>query len=339
MQVQADVQMLPQAPPYCTSLCYKKRDETTRTQRKASTERQTTQLHSSLTEERKDVLLKTTVAPVHGRDICASANILFDEGAQRTFITEEFSREINIQLTGKESVQLSGFGDSERRVRNFDTRSLLVEAMNGEKVPINVMVVPEIAVPITIFAVDLNRMEYLQGLKLAHQSMKDDVFNISLLIGADHYWDFIGNRTVRGKGPIAVQSKLGYLLSGPLKGTTSIALATTSMMHVTLSHKGEEGNQKPEATARTGNPDSLSHLPLRKVRAAINNHEGEAKRSRVRSKNDNYRTLQTSEYWTDFREYHYTHGLQRSYEQQNAVYEPPDRKAVPIGTVNNTSRL
>ena len=116
-----------------------------------------------------------------------------------------------MQVTGKESVQLSGFGDTEGRVRNFDTGSLLVKARNGDKIPLKVMVVPEIAVPITTFEVDTKRIKYLQGLKLAHPGMKDDVFNISLLIGADHYWDFVGNRTVRGKGPIAVQSKLGYL--------------------------------------------------------------------------------------------------------------------------------
>ena len=370
-----------------TSLCYKKRDENTETQRKASTERQTTQLHSSLTEERKDVLLKTAVAPVHGRDICTSANILFDEGAQRTFITEEFAREINIQLTGKESVQLSGFGDSERRVRNFDTGSLIVEAMNGETVPINVMVVPEIAVPITTFAVYIKRMEYLQGLKLAHPSMKDDVFNISLLIGADHYWDFVENHTVRGKGPTAVQSKLGYLLSGPLIGTTSTCLATTSMLHVTLSHKEEEydqeeiweienvraeGKQKPEVTARTGNSESMSHLPLRKDLAAVNIHVGEAERSRERSENDNYRSLNMSEY-SGLQEFHRAHGRNNQTVNVDDVvhiqddnrrvrwksgitqrlisgnegltanrgvtnsrrtdYEPPDLNAVPTGTV------
>ena len=96
-----------------SSLCEKKRDETTRIQQNTSTERKTIQLHSSLTQERRDVLLKTAVAPVHGREICASANILFDEGAQQTFITEEFARQINMQVTGKESVQLSGFGDTE----------------------------------------------------------------------------------------------------------------------------------------------------------------------------------------------------------------------------------
>ena len=107
-------------------------------------------------------------------------------------------------------------------------------------------------------------MKYLQGLELAHPGMKDDVFDISLLIGTDHYWDLVGNRTVRGKGPTAVESKLGYLLSGPVNGKTSTSFAATSMMHVMLSHReeecdlekfweiehiGAEVTQKPEVTS------------------------------------------------------------------------------------------
>ena len=40
--------------------------------------------------------------------------------------------------------------------------------------------------------------------------------DISLLIGVDHYWKIVGNHIVRGKGPTAMQSKLQYLLLGPL---------------------------------------------------------------------------------------------------------------------------
>ena len=45
---------------------------------------------------------------------------------------------------------------------------------------------------------------------------KTSNFEISLLIGADHYWQFVGDHTVRGNDPTAMQSELGYLLSGPL---------------------------------------------------------------------------------------------------------------------------
>jgi len=52
-----------------------------------------------------------------------------------------------------------------------------------------------------------------------------------LLIGADHYWDVVEDKIVRGKGPTAMQSKLGYLLSGSttIYGKHDVAV---SVLHV-----------------------------------------------------------------------------------------------------------
>lgn len=59
-------------------------------------------------------------------------------------------------------------------------------------------------------------MTYLQGLRLANPVTRSGNFEISLLIGADYYWQFVGDHIVCGEGPTALQSKLGYLLSGSL---------------------------------------------------------------------------------------------------------------------------
>lgn len=60
------------------------------------------------------------------------------------------------------------------------------------------------------------KLTHLKGLPLAHLVTSDRKFEISLLIGADHYWDIVGDKVVRGNGPTAVGSKLGYLLLGLL---------------------------------------------------------------------------------------------------------------------------
>ena len=40
--------------------------------------------------------------------------------------------------------------------------------------------------------------------------------NIDLLICSQDYWNFIGYKQARGKsGPIAISSRLGFVLSGP----------------------------------------------------------------------------------------------------------------------------
>ena len=45
----------------------------------------------------------------------------------------------------------------------------------------------------------------------------DANFEISLLIGEDHYWDIVKDMVIPGQGPTAVESKLGYLISRPLQ--------------------------------------------------------------------------------------------------------------------------
>jgi len=40
------------------------------------------------------------------------------------------------------------------------------------------------------------------------------------LIGVDHFWKLVGDHVIRGNSPTAVDSKLGYPLSGPLHTST-----------------------------------------------------------------------------------------------------------------------
>ena len=49
------------------------------------------------------------------------------------------------------------------------------------------------------------------------ECLDDD--GIQLLIGADYYWAFVEGEVLKGStGPVALRSKLGWILSGPLQG-------------------------------------------------------------------------------------------------------------------------
>jgi hypothetical protein len=57
-------------------------------------------------------------------------------------------------------------------------------------------------------------------LQLADSSIENQP--IDVLIGSDYYWKFIEGETVRGHaGPTAINSKFGWLLSGPVRKTTN----------------------------------------------------------------------------------------------------------------------
>ena len=96
------------------------------------------------------------------------------------------------------------------------------------------LIVPTIAVPLRNRQRNVTSLPYLHELKLAHPLTGEDIFSISLLMGADKYWDIVGNRVIRGEGPTAVQSKIGYLLSGPLP-TPTTDTATDCIMNIITS--------------------------------------------------------------------------------------------------------
>ena len=62
----------------------------------------------------------------------------------------------------------------------------------------------------------LHALSHLRDLQLAYPFGYSEKFHILLSIVVHHYWEIVGNHTVRGPGPVAMESKLGYLLSGPL---------------------------------------------------------------------------------------------------------------------------
>jgi hypothetical protein len=55
-------------------------------------------------------LLQTARATVGNQTTYCEANILFDEGAQRSFITKDLATRLQLQTTEREFISVSGFG-------------------------------------------------------------------------------------------------------------------------------------------------------------------------------------------------------------------------------------
>ena len=60
-------------------------------------------------------LLKTAIATVVGRDLQTEANVLFDEGSQRTFLTEKVASELAVESYRLENISLSSFAADKPR--------------------------------------------------------------------------------------------------------------------------------------------------------------------------------------------------------------------------------
>ncbi|XP_065902524.1 uncharacterized protein [Dysidea avara] len=179
-------------------------------------------------------LLKTAVASVCANGRRTDANILFDEGAQRSFMSNKLAKKLRISPYSCENINISAFGGEPTAFKQLGVTTIDVETLSGEHITLSVLLVPMIAAPLqNTCHTQLLQMKHLNGLQLANPVTKDSMFEISLLIGADYYWQFVGDHIVRGEGPTAMQSKLGYLLSGPLTPATA-PLLETSVLYVSI---------------------------------------------------------------------------------------------------------
>ena len=56
---------------------------------------------------------------------------------------------------------------------------------------------------------------------------------VDMLIGADHYWDLVTGAVYKNKGgPTAIQTRLGWVLSGPIAVTLGVDSAQCTHLSV-----------------------------------------------------------------------------------------------------------
>ena len=101
---------------------------------------ETSVFHSSSYRSHPNVLLKTAIAPVSFRGLTTDANILFDEGAQRSFISRKLANKLELIPTGTETIGLSGFGDAakETKFQRLDTAALKLRTIHDNDISVDV---------------------------------------------------------------------------------------------------------------------------------------------------------------------------------------------------------
>ncbi|KAK3703030.1 hypothetical protein QZH41_006695 [Actinostola sp. cb2023] len=126
---------------------------------------------------------------------------------------------------------------------------------------VNAYSVPTICSPLSNQAVQLavNNYPHLRGLELADIPSNSDNVEIDVLIGADYYWNFVTGAIKRGDrpGPVAMYTKMGWVLSGPVilsesqtNNDCSVQLNSTHILKVEADlvqmEKDEQFNMKEE---------------------------------------------------------------------------------------------
>ena len=119
---------------------------------------------------------------------------------------------------------------------------VLMEIHAGKK--LHLLTTPFICGPLTPQQVALCAALYahLSNLELAESADHDPLNDVDLLLGADYHWELATSRVEREvDGPIAVETKLGWVFSGPAPMASDISTHELLAVH-TLTMNAQDKN-------------------------------------------------------------------------------------------------
>ena len=162
-------------------------------------------------------------------------NIFLDHGAQKSYIRMDVKNKLKLDTVHRDVLETGVFGTTKTQITNSELVTLQIEKGTFTK-EIAVHVIEHICNPLPSFKINSRKLQELRGINLAHPRCKyEETHDISLLIGGDLYWQFVGDKQRRTSwGACAVHSKLGWLLSGPMSSAgasnTNVYLTTSKVI-------------------------------------------------------------------------------------------------------------
>ena len=154
-----------------------------------------------------NILLQTACADIVSIENGCSkkVHILFDSGAQRSYITKELQKSLNLKPLRVERIVLNVFGKEGGEIMNVDVVKLKVETVT-DKIFMEALCIPTISARLSNqnsqYVLSQN-YPHLQGLSIANSSSKTS-FDVDLLVGLDFYSSFITGNVQRGDDDMRV---------------------------------------------------------------------------------------------------------------------------------------
>ena len=184
------------------------------------------------------ILLQTAQAIVQSPQSNANMRIrvIFDSGSQRSYITQHVKEQLNLNPGKRESLMIKTFGNTESaELRNCENVELIVKDLSQQfSTSVNLFVVPTICDPLGSQEIDKAKRNfaYLSDIELADSSDGESGIKIDVLIGADFYWKFFTGNIRQGEigGPVASETRLGWVLSGPMPSSKSNLLSSVNLV-------------------------------------------------------------------------------------------------------------
>ena len=143
---------------------------------------------------------------------------------------------MNLKPVRVERIILNVFGKEGRETMNVDIVRFKVETVTDE-IFMEALCIPTISAQLSNqnnqYVLSQN-YTHLQDLNIANSSSKTN-YDVDLLVRLGFYYNFVTDNVKRGQigEPIAIESKLGWILTGPLKSKLiQTYLSDTYILHI-----------------------------------------------------------------------------------------------------------
>ena len=147
------------------------------------------------------------------------ARLILDGGSQCLYVSSKLKGTLGLEPKTQGSVNIKTFGSSETNAQVIDVVNLGIETAYEPNIEVSAFVVALICQPLkNQFVSNASKTyPYLTNLHLADYSSGQHYAELDTLIGSDHYCKIVMGKTKKGEsGPTAIQTKLGWVLSGPM---------------------------------------------------------------------------------------------------------------------------
>ena len=159
--------------------------------------------------------------------------MLFDSGSQRTYISNRIKNFLNLKPESTEQVDVSTFGNPKTNSQSLDIVKINLHTQSSN-ITLQAISYPMICTPIKNQLVKFvkEKVENFRDLKFADEGSGDE---IDMLIGSDYYWSLVTGRIVESglsDGLVAIETKLGWVVSGPVVGSSDTSIISVNSSHV-----------------------------------------------------------------------------------------------------------
>jgi hypothetical protein len=189
----------------------------------------------------KSVLLQTARACIFNAAALhrsTEVRLLLDSGSQKSYLSERAMKLLELKPVGEQQLGIATFGSSQEHHQAYPVVEVGMRVKGFPPLCLSLYVVPMICKPIVSQPISacVAETQHLGPLELADYSDGKASLEVDALIGCDFYWDLVTGGMSRGiQGPVAIHTKLGWVLSGPV-ATEGLARSSTNLVTTVLMH-------------------------------------------------------------------------------------------------------